>query len=123
MSMLEDLKILLNIADSDQDEKLVWIVNATSQRLINILGLLPVKNSEGCKMSPTVPEALEHIVVDVSCARFNRIASEGMKSDSVEGESISFYDNDFDPYRNEIDAWLAMQTDDLTGGKGKVRFI
>lgn len=121
--MLEDLKILLNIGDDDQDEKLSWILNATSQRLINILGILPIKDNEGKETPPTVPGALKHIVIDVSCARFNRIASEGMKSDSVEGESISFYDNDFDPYKTEIDAWLAMQKDDLTGGKGKVRFI
>lgn len=120
--MLENLKMLLNITDTDRDELLNWLLTVTSKRLIILLGLRP-KTVDGETVDPTVPEALEYIVVDVACARFNRIASEGMRSDSVEGESISFYDNDFDPYKKEIAEWLAAQEDDVTGGKGKVIFL
>ena len=114
-SMLNNLKLMLGITDTDRDELLTYILTATSQRLINLLGL--IGNGQ------VVPDALSHIVIDVACARFNRIASEGMSSDSVEGESISFYDSDFDPFKDEISAWLALQDDELTGGKGKVRFL
>ena len=121
--MLENLKLLLNITGTDRDELLTWLIDTASQRLIILLGLMPTTSEYGLIVPSTVPEALEYIVVDVACARFNRIASEGMRSDSVEGESISFYDTDFDPYKKEIAAWLAAQEDSVTGGKGKVRFI
>lgn len=114
-SMLENLKLMLGIESNDRDDLLTYILSATAQRLVNLLGL--VGNGQ------VVPDALSHVVVDVACARFNRIASEGMKSDSVEGESISFYDHDFDPYSDEIRAWLTAQDDSITGGKGKVRFL
>lgn len=117
-TMLTNLKLMLGISGTDRDDMLNYILASTSQRLINLLGLLPIDGAD-----PTVPAALSHVVVDVACARFNRIASEGMRSDSVEGESLSFYDHDFDPYRDEMTAWLAMQDDALTGGKGKVQFI
>lgn len=117
-SMLTNLKMMLGIDANDRDDLLTYILTATSQRLVNLLGL---KQTEGVELA--VPDELSHVVVDVACARFNRIASEGMKSDSVEGESISFYDHDFDPYSDEIKAWLRAQDDDITGGKGKVRFI
>lgn len=114
---LEDLKNLLaiDLADTDQDDKLRWILSAAEKRLRLLLGL-PASY-------PGVPEELSFVVVDVACIRFNRIASEGMRSDSVEGESITFYDHDFDAYRDELDAWLSRQEDDVTGGRGKVRFI
>lgn len=118
MSMLSNLKLMLGITDTDRDDLLNYILESTSQRLVNLLGIYPVLST-----SNAVPEALNHIVVDVSCARFNRIASEGMRSDSVEGESISFYDHDFDPYKDEMSAWLAMQDETVAGGRGKVRFI
>lgn len=121
--MLDNLKEMLNITDADLDDKLEQIISACSQRLILILGLMPIKNEDGTVKAPSVPKALEWLVVDVACERFNRIGSEGMRSDSVEGESITFYDHDFDPYRDEINGWLATQSDDVTGGKAKVRFI
>lgn len=116
--MLSTVKLLLGITANDRDSLLNYIISATEKRLIILLGLLPVDNTE-----PTVPTELSHIVADVTCARFNRIASEGMKSDSVEGESITFYDGDFDPYKEEMTAWLGMQSEAVAGGKGKVRFI
>ena len=108
--MLENLKIMLGIAadDTDLDGKLNLILSNTTARLKLLLG----------GIDP--PEEMNHIVLDVSIMRFNRIGSEGLASHSVEGESLSFTDNDFDGFNNEIQAWLNSQKENV---RGKVRFL
>lgn len=108
--MLENLKIMLGIAadDTDLDGKLNLILSNTKARLKLLLG----------GIDP--PEEMNHIILDVSIMRFNRIGSEGLASHSVEGESLSFTDNDFDGFNNEIQAWLNSQKENV---RGKVRFL
>lgn len=108
--MLENLKIMLGIAadDTDLDGKLNLILSNTTARLKLLLG----------GIDP--PEEMNHIILDVSIMRFNRIGSEGLASHSVEGESLSFTDNDFDGFNNEIQAWLNSQKENV---RGKVRFL
>lgn len=43
-----------------------------------------------------------------------------MTSHSVEGESLSFADNDFAAYMDDIQAFLDKQKD---SGRGRLRFI
>lgn len=108
--MLNDLKILLGIAleDTDLDNKLRLIISNTTARLKLLLG----------GIEP--PEEMEHIIVEVSVIRFNRIGSEGLASHNVEGESLSFSDGDFDGFSGELQAFLDSQK----GIKqGKVRFL
>lgn len=53
--------------------------------------------------------------------RFNRIGSEGTASHSVEGESLTFSDSDFDAYMAEIQNFkdsLGQQ-----GAKGGFKFL
>ena len=108
--MLEDIKELLGISESDitMDTRLTIILNATKNRLKVLLGGLEV------------PEDLNYIVTDVSIMRFNRIGSEGLSSHSVEGESLSFSNNDFEPYMDDIQSYLNAQQG---ATKGKVRFL
>lgn len=108
--MLEDLKMLLGIDanDSDLDNKLNLILKNTKARLKLLLG----------GIDP--PEDMNHIIIDVAIIRFNRIGSEGLASHSVEGESLSFADSDFDAFSNEIQAWLNSQKENT---RGKVRFL
>lgn len=61
-----------------------------------------------------------HILVDVSVIRFNKIGSEGLSSHTVEGESLSFAEDDFANYRTDIQAYLDTQKDAV---RGKVRFL
>lgn len=103
--MLDDLKIMLG---DDQDAKLNLIQLGVKSRLKMLLG----------GIEP--PEEMNHIVLDVALMRFNRIGSEGFESHSVEGESITFSDNDFDGFANEIQAWLDSQKEST---RGKVRFL
>lgn len=111
--LLNNLKLLLNIEEDDesQDEKLSLIISMSYQRLSILL------------CGNAVPESLLYIVTEVSAARFNRISSEGMSSNSVEGESITFYEDDFSKYQDEIDSWLSYQEDYEDLNKGRIKFI
>lgn len=106
--MLNDLKLLLGITENDLDSKLNLILEITKKRLKALLG----------GVEP--PTELEYIIIEVAVIRFNRIGSEGVNSHSVEGESLSFTDSDFNAYSDDIQAWLDGQKEVK---KGKVRFI
>ena len=106
--MLEDLKRILGIAveDTDLDDKLNWIISSVRSRLKLLLG------------GTDPPEEMNFIIVEV---RFNRIGSEGTASHSVEGESLTFSDSDFDAYMAEIQNFkdsLGQQ-----GAKGGFKFL
>lgn len=108
--MLNNLKLMLGIDvnDSDQDEKLNLILQNTNARLKLLLG----------GIEP--PEALQHIILEVSIIRFNRIGSEGMASHSVEGESLNYAEDDFAAFTDEIQAYLDSQKEST---RGKVKFL
>lgn len=108
--MLDEIKELLGIAkdDTDCDSKLQIILKNTIARLKLLLG----------GVNP--PEEMNHILVEVSIMRFNRIGSEGLSSHSVDSESLTFNDSDFNGFADEIQAWLNSQKEST---KGKVRFL
>ena len=108
--MLESLKIMLGIdaADTAQDEKLNLLIDTATARLKILLG----------GIDP--PESMWHIIREVAIIRFNKIGSEGLSSHSVEGESLSFSENDFSAFSDEIQAFLDAQE---TGTRGRVRFL
>lgn len=110
-SKLAKLKILLGIAGPDRDALLNTIIGEVEARLsARFLG------------GGAVPDELEHIVVAVSVVRFNRIGSEGMTLQTVEGRTDEYINDDFGPYISEIARWAAAQTD-TTPGEGVVRFL
>ena len=105
--MLDDLKRILGIApeDTDLDDKLNWIISSVRSRLKLLLG------------GTDPPEEMNYIIVEVAVVRFNRIGSEG----TVEGESLTFSDSDFDAYMAEIRSFkdsLGQQ-----GEKGGFKFL
>lgn len=107
--MLEQIKQLLGLTeDTSRDDLLATIMNLATARLKLLLG----------GIEP--PEEMEHIIVELSVARFNKIGSEGLSSHSVEGESLSFTENEFAPFLSEIQAFLDRQKENT---RGKVRFI
>ena len=63
---------------------------------------------------------MQYIIIEVAIMRFNRLGSEGLSSHNVEGESLSFIDDDFAPFSDDIQAFLDTQK---VGSRGKVRFI
>lgn len=107
--MLENLKMLLGLEnDESKDDLLLLIIKLVTARLRLLLG----------GIEP--PEDMEHIIVDVAAARFNKIGSEGLSSHSVEGESMNFTNDDFEAFSGEIQAYLDSQKESK---RGKVRFI
>lgn len=112
-TLRSQIKILLNISDTAQDDLIDLIISRTQDRLRVLLSL---------GTETEIPDALEYIVEDVSVRRFNRIGSEGLSSHSVEGETMSWPENDFAPYQDDIQAYLDSQEEPTTK-KGRVRFI
>lgn len=108
--MLNDLKLLLGLDASDTsiDDKLKLIIEMITARLTLLLG----------GIEP--PESMDHIILEVAVIRYNRIGSEGLSSHSVEGESLSFSDGDFDSFSSEIQAFLDTQKESK---RGRVRFL
>ena len=106
--MLETIKLLLGIANNDRDDLLKQLISSATARLMVLLG----------GIEP--PESLNYIIVEVTIRRFNRIGSEGMTSHTVEGESISFSDNDFAGFEGDIQAYLDTQKE---SARGRVRFL
>ena len=107
--MLNDIKTILGISGGEQDELISSLYSMTTQRLITLLGT-------GVE---AVPDDLSYIVTEVTVARFNRIGSEGVSSHSVEGETMTWSQNDFDPYMDDINSWL----DSKSKSKGRVKFL
>ena len=71
-----------------------------------------------------VPSSLEYVVDEATIRRFNRIGSEGMKSESVEGHSVTYIDGDeLAPYESAIVAYLEEQEPEPPRKPGVVYFI
>jgi hypothetical protein len=94
--LLSDLKELLGLPEEDHDidRKLTLILTGTKKRLKFLLGGLDP------------PDEMDYIILDVSIIRYNKLGSEGLSSHSVEGESLSWSDNDFSGYMDDINAYL-----------------
>ena len=110
--MLEQVLTLLGISDPTEQitSLLNTIIGMTQQRLLNRLGV------------SAVPAELEYIVVEVSVVRFNRIGSERLSSHNVEGESMSWTEeDDFKPYMAEINGYLSRISD--SDYVGRLKFI
>ena len=71
-----------------------------------------------------IPLSLEYVVDEATIRRFNRIGSEGMKSESVEGHSVTYLDGDeLAPYESAIVAYLEAQEPEPPRKPGAVYFI
>lgn len=108
--MLEEIKTLLFLEDDSKDAVLQTIIDNVSSQLLLLIGKYDM------------PSDLTFIIVEVSIARFNRLESEGMTSQSIEGLSMSFTEDLFAPYMRYINAYLSREAgqNDYTG---KLRFL
>lgn len=108
--MLQKIKTLLGIPDALQDPVIEQIVEDVTSHLTILLG-------------KEVPKELEFIIREISIRRFQRLGSEGMKSELVEGHRVDFYDLDkeFDPYMHVIEKYQEVEPIDVK--RGRVMFI
>lgn len=93
MANLEDVKTLLSITDNEQDELLNKIIDNTEKRLLTFLPLT----------EKDVPQRLDFIVEEVAVKRYNRVGAEGMTSETLDGHSTKFQDDDFDEFLSFIE--------------------
>ena len=96
----------------EQIEKLIFIDSEATQKQKDLLDVIVdiTEKKLQSKINP-IPEELEYIITEVSIKRFNRIGSEGMKSESVEGHSTTFSNDDFREYEDVIDDYLDKEAE------------
>lgn len=108
---LEDVKMLVK----GDETQLNVIYQQTEKRLLGRL-------KRSLKEILIIPDELDYVVDEVTIARFNRIGSEGMSSESVEGRSANYNDNYFADFEADIQGYIDSNTEsDST--RGKVRFL
>lgn len=101
--MIKKIKQLLNI--EDEDSLLEEIIELTKSKV-----LFHIKEKE-------IPKELEFVVIELSITRYNRIGSEGLKSESIEGR-IQTYESDLDDYKSIFEDYLNSKKKSK-----KVRFL
>lgn len=67
-----------------------------SELILNQMEALEVK------LGTPVPAELDFIVVETSIARYNRLGSEGLKSEGIDVISQTFIEDVFQPYLSDI---------------------
>lgn len=116
-TVLEKLKrkLSFSIVDEEKDALLLDLIGDTMDHFKLIAESL----------SGTYPDAIpikfEFIIKEVAEKRFNRIGSEGMTSESIDGHSVSYEEqkNDFIPYMSAIERTY----DKGDSGNGRMFFI
>lgn len=88
MARLEDVKTIIGITDNKQDKQLEKLIKLIEQRL---LAFLPPEEA-------TVPDRLGFVVEEVAVKRYNRVGAEGMSSETLDGHSTKFQDDDFEEF-------------------------
>ena len=90
--LLNRIKTLLNI---EGNENLIYeIVNITESKILNYIN------------ASEMPKELEFVLIELAVQRFNRIGSEGISSESIDGKSVS-YDDDFTGYKHYLDDYIS----------------
>lgn len=104
--ILEQVKLLLNINDDSKDSLLNTLITLKSSKLSAALG------------SDAIPEQLGYIVVELVINHYNKLGSEGLEAESVEGISKTYSNNanELAPYADDIRRHVNATT-------GKFRFI
>ena len=93
--LLNRIKTLLNI---EGNENLIYeIVNITESKILNYIN------------ASEMPKELEFVLIELSIQRFNRIGSEGIASESIDGKSVS-YDDDFIGYKHYLDDYISRNS-------------
>ena len=93
--LLNRIKTLLNVEGNE--ELITEIVNNTESKILNYIN------------ASEMPKELEFVLIELSVQRFNRIGSEGIASESIDGKSVS-YDDDFTGYKHYLDDYISRNS-------------
>ena len=89
--LLNRIKTLLQIQDND--ELIYEIVEITKEKILNYIN------------EKELPIELEFILIELAIERFNKIGSEGIASESIDGKNVS-YDDSFENYKVYLDDYI-----------------
>lgn len=108
-------KLGLDITDDLQDDLLTDLIEDTMSHFKLLTESLSGTYPE------TIPIKYEFIIKEVAERRFNRIGSEGMTTESVDGHSVNYEEQkkDFDPYLTALENSLSPSS----GARGRVLFL
>ena len=90
--LLNRIKTLLGITDND--ELIYEITELTKSKILNYINEVEL------------PLELEFVLVELTIQRYNRIGSEGIVSESVDGKSVS-YEDVFENYKPYLDDYIS----------------
>ena len=96
--LLNRMKVLLGIADNklltDNDELLNEILDITKSKILNYIN------------EAELPFELEFVLIELAIQRYNKIGSEGVASESIDGRTTS-YEDDFESYKQYLDDYMS----------------
>ena len=95
--LLNRIKVLLGINDYNNAELINEIIELTKSKILNYID------------KTELPEELEFVLVELSIQRYNRIGSEGISSESVDGKSVA-YEADFEGYKHYLDDYISKNS-------------
>ena len=92
--LLNRIKTLLELGyDNDNDGLIYEIVEITKAKILNYIN------------EKELPKELEFILIELAVERFNKIGSEGIASESIDGKNVS-YDDSFENYKLYLDDYI-----------------
>ena len=89
--LLNRVKVLLGI--DDNDELVSEIIELTKHKILNYIN------------ETELPKELEFILIELAIQRYNRIGSEGIASENIDGKSVS-YEDDFEAYKPHLNFYM-----------------
>ena len=89
--LLDKIKTLLGVTNND--DVISVIIDLTKDKILNYIN------------ETELPNELEFILIELAIQRYNRIGSEGITSESVDGKSVS-YDDDFEAYKPHLNFYM-----------------
>ena len=89
--LLNRVETLLGVFDNSN--LVNEIIELTKEKILNYIN------------EDELPKELEFILVELSIQRYNRIGSEGIASESVDGKSVS-YEDDFENYKQDLKNYM-----------------
>ena len=94
--MLNRVKLFLGIevSDNNQDELIAEIITVTEGQLKMLLD------------AETLPNEVTFIIHELVIQRYNRLGSEGMESENIEGYSVKYSGKDFKPYEDFLSKFM-----------------
>lgn len=101
--ILKNVKLFLGLTESEteKDDLLLMIIGNIKKQILAMPDLTLTE----------IPPELDFMIEEIAIVRYNRIGSEGLKSETVEGYRADYTNDDFKPYAVYLAQYLPQDTD------------